>query len=84
MSRTCNKCLPIDKYREYSHIFNSIFGVYGSCGTVSGVMNAADVTASEMLLGDAKIIADNIESVCTANLVSHYLQVYRSIRYLQR
>lgn len=49
------------KYREYSRILNSIYLEYTDMVEPFSVDESwLDVTASEMLLGDAKIIADNI------------------------
>lgn len=50
-----------EKYNEYSHMLNSIYLEYTDLVEPFSVDESwLDVTASEMLLGDAKIIADNI------------------------
>lgn len=63
--RKCPELVTIpphhDKYREYSHMLNSIYLEYTDLVEPFSVDESwLDVTASEMLLGDAKIIADNI------------------------
>lgn len=63
--RKCPELITIpphhDKYREYSHMLNSIYLEYTDLVEPFSVDESwLDVTASEMLLGDAKIIADNI------------------------
>ncbi len=63
--RKCPELVTIpphhDKYQEYSHILNSIYLEYTDLVEPFSVDESwLDVTASEMLLGDAKIIADNI------------------------
>lgn len=50
-----------NKYREYSHMLNSLYLEYTDMVEPFSVDESwLDVTASEMLLGDAKLIADNI------------------------
>lgn len=63
--RKCPELITIsphhDKYRDYSHILNSIYLEYTDLVEPFSVDESwLDVTASEMLLGDAKVIADNI------------------------
>ena len=63
--RKCPELVTIpphhDKYQEYSHILNSIYLEYTDLVEPFSVDESwLDVAASEMLLGDAKIIADNI------------------------
>lgn len=63
--RKCPELITIpphhDKYREYSHMLNSIYLEYTDLVEPFSVDESwLDVTASEMLLGDANIIADNI------------------------
>ena len=63
--RKCPELVTIpphhDKYREYSHMLNSIYLEYTDLVEPFSVDESwLDVTASEMLLGEAKIIADNI------------------------
>ena len=63
--RKCPELVTIpphhNKYHEYSHMLNSIYLEYTDLVEPFSVDESwLDVTASEMLLGDAKIIADNI------------------------
>jgi len=66
--RKCPELITIsphhDKYRDYSHILNSIYLEYTDLVEPFSVDESwLDVTASEMLLGDAKVIADNIREL---------------------
>ncbi|ASS37688.1 DNA polymerase IV [Mogibacterium pumilum] len=63
--RKCPELITIpphhDKYREYSNMLNSIYLEYTNLIEPFSVDESwLDVTASEMLLGDAKFIADSI------------------------
>lgn len=63
--RKCPELVTIpphhNKYHEYSHMLNSIYLEYTDLVEPFSVDESwLDVTASEVLLGDAKIIADNI------------------------
>lgn len=63
--RKCPELITIpphhDKYREYSNMLNSIYLEYTNLVEPFSVDESwLDVTASEMLLGDAKFIADSI------------------------